>query len=84
MIEQQEVPKYNYTIGMINVPPLDVNQQSFPIFLTLPSTTTSTTMGPPINALSKTSTIVASVPMKPEKLLLTFHQSHKEMWPIVK
>jgi hypothetical protein len=67
MMQQQEISNDVSTIGMTSIPSFDLTPPSAHLLLTLPNTTTSTDMGPPMNTLSETSNIVANTPMVPQK-----------------
>ena len=67
MMQQQQTSNDVPTIGMMNLPPIDLTPPSAPLLLTLPNTTTSSDMGPPMNTLRETSNVVANPPMVPQK-----------------
>ena len=67
MIQQQQIHKNFPTIGVAIIPPLDSTSQSSPLLLTLPNTTTSVDMGPPMNTLSGISNFVENTPMVPQR-----------------
>ena len=46
MMQQQDVPNGNFTLGMPNIPPLEKNQQSTTFLLTLHYVMTSNIMEP--------------------------------------
>ena len=54
------MPKGICTLGMPNIPPLEENQQSAPLLLTLPNVMTSNVMDPPMSTPCETS--IATIP----------------------
>ena len=67
MIQQQQIHKYVSTIWITTTPPLDSTSQSAPLLLTLPNTTTSIDMGPPMNILSGRLNVFENTPMVPQR-----------------
>lgn len=60
------------TLGMPNIPPLEENQQSTPLLLTLPNVMTSNVMEPLMSTTCETS--IVTIPMDVQgKVLLTLH-----------
>lgn len=68
MMQQQDVPKGNSTLGMPNIPPLEENQQSAPLFLTLPSVMMSNVMEPYMITPCETST--TKIPIDAQRKIL--------------
>ena len=61
MMQQQDAPKGNFSLGMLNIPPLEENQQSTPLLLTLPNVMTSNLMEPLMSTTCEAST--TTIPM---------------------
>ena len=63
-MQQQDAPKGACTLRMPNIPPLEENQQSAPLILTLITIMTSNTMEPPMSTPCEASTPIAKTPIE--------------------
>lgn len=69
MLQPQDVPKGTHTLGMPRIPPLEENQQSTPLLLTLPTVTISNAMEPLINKTFETSSTTIPNNMQRKSLI---------------
>ena len=69
IVQQQDVPKGTCALGMPNIPPLDENQQSTPLLLTLPSVMMSNVMEPPTSTPCETSTTTIPIDAQSKSLI---------------